>query len=173
MRKIADFTEQKKIRIVVKDEQSLYTPYSPEDEFCQPVKMYIRSKIAGEKLRQTFILTVISRDPVNEERFRSAVSNWIREEKNIFRKEEKETVLRLAGSLILGSVLIILSIALQQQISVLKYSLLPVMGSLALSGAAGIMIGDMPTVRAKRWMISEMEKNNIIIFEYGCDREHV
>ena len=72
----------------------------------------------------------------------------------------------LVGLLILGSVFIVLSIALQKQFEVLKYSLLPIMGSLALSKATGTLIIDMPTVRAQRMMISEMEKHNVITFEY-------
>lgn len=167
----AEFTEQKEIRIVVEDEHTLYVPFSPEADFDESLKTYIRSKTTGEKLRQTFVLTVISGKPVDEKRFRSAVSNWIRDERVQFRKEEKETVFRLVGSLLFGSILVVLSIALQQQISVLKYSLLPIMGSLALSSAARILITDMPTVRAKRWMLDDMEKKNVITFEYNNENK--
>jgi hypothetical protein len=84
-----DNAEQKNIRLVVDDEPKLYTPLSPEDEFNEPVKAYIRSKIAGKDDCQSISLTVMSRDLLNEEKFRSAVSNWIRDEKAVFRKRIK------------------------------------------------------------------------------------
>ena len=80
-----DNAEQKNVRLVVDDEQKLYTPFNPDDEFSEPVKAYIRTKITGKEDHQSISLTVMSHDPVNEERFRSAVSNWIRAEKALFR----------------------------------------------------------------------------------------
>ena len=37
-------SENTNIRIAVSDEQDLYTPLSPEDEFNDTVKTYIKSK---------------------------------------------------------------------------------------------------------------------------------
>lgn len=159
-------TNQKDITLVVDNEESLYSAFSPEAEFSEPVKAYIRSKAAGENHGGSIRLTVVSREHLDEERFRSAVSNWIRDEKVLFRRTEKETVLMLIGLLIFGSILLVLSLALEERVEVLKYSLLPIMGSLSLGNAARIMIIEMPTIRAKRWMIGEMEKDSVITFDY-------
>ena len=164
-----DNAEQKNIRLVVDDEQKLYTPFSPEDEFNEPVKAYIRSKIAGKDDCQSISLTVMSRDPLNEGKFRSAVSNWIRDEKAMFQKTGKDLMRMLVGLLIVGSILIVLSLALEKQVEVLKYSLLPVMGSLSLSRAAGIMVLKLPTNTANKKRINEMEQNSVITFEYGYE----
>ena len=161
-----DNIKQNDIRLVVSDEKTLYTPFDPEPEFNSSVKEYIRSKAAVENTGQNINLTVISRQPLDEERFRTAVSNWIIEEKALFRKKENETIRMLVGMLIIGSLFFILSLALQKRFEVLKYSLLPILGSLALSKAAGILLLDMPTVRAQRWMLGEMEKQSVITFEY-------
>ena len=163
-----DKTEQKNIRLVVDDEQKLYTPFSPDNDFNEPVKAYIRSKMVGKGDHQSIRLTVMSREPLDEERFRSAVANWIRDEKAIFRKAGKDLMRLLAGLLILGSILIVLSLALEKHVEVLKYSLLPVMGSLALSRAAGILVLKMPTNTKSEKLIREMEENSVITFEYGC-----
>ena len=165
-----DNAEQKNIRLVVDDEQKLYTPFSPEDEFNEPVKAYIRSKIAGKDDYQSISLTVMSRDLLNEEKFRSAVSNWIRDEKAMFQKTGKDLMRMLVGLLIVGSILIVLSLALEKQVEVLKYSLLPVMGSLSLSRAAGIMVLKLPTNTANKRRINEMEQNSVITFEYGYEQ---
>lgn len=167
-----EITEQMDIRLVVSDEQTLYNPFNPEVEFGRDVKSYIQSKAATGDPGQSISLTVISREALDEDRFRAAVANWITEERALFRRKEKETKRMLAGLLVIGSILFVLSLALQKQFEVLKYSLLPILGSLALSKAAGILIIDMPTVRSQRWMLDEMERNNVITFEY-IDEETV
>ena len=107
-----------------------------------------------------------ARKTIDEERFRSAVSNWIRDEKESFNKREKETRISLIGGLVFGSLLLILSIVMEQRVEVLKYSLLPIMGSLALSKAASVLVVDVPTIRVERWFFTEIEKNSVITFEY-------
>ena len=165
-----DQTEQKKITLVVEDEQALYTKFSPEHEFNESVKSYIRSKTAGKGDHQSISLTVISREPLDENRFRSAVSNWVRDEKVVFGKVEKDMIRTLIGLLVFGSVMIVLSLALQQRFELLKYSLIPILGSLALSKAAGILVLKMPVSAANKKLISEMEETSVITFEYGYVR---
>ena len=75
----------------------------------------------------------------------------------------------LIGTLIFGSVMLLLCLSLEKIIDVLQYSLMPIMGSLALSKSASIIIMDMPLIRAKRWILEGMEKKNVITFEYEND----
>lgn len=159
-------TEQMNIRLVVDDEQELYTSFSPEDELDGSVKAYLRSKISANKYNSNLRLTVIPRKPMDEEKFRRAVSYWIKDEKESFSIEEKSTVRMLIGLLIFGSIMILACLSLQKTIDVLQYSLMPILGSLSLSRAASILIIDMPTIRAKRWILGSMEKHNVITFEY-------
>ena len=162
-----DNAEQKNIRLVVDDEQKLYSPFSPEDEFSEAVKAYIRSKITGKDDRQGISLTVMSQEPINEGRFRAAVANWIRDEKAMFRKTEKDLMRTMVGLLIVGSILIILSLTLEKQVEVLKYSLLPILASLSLSSAASIMVFQLPGNAKNKKMLNEMEENSMVRFAYG------
>ena len=165
-----DQTEQMNITLVVDDEQSLYNKFSPDPEFSEPVKAYIRSKVVSKGDHQGIGLTVQSRSPLDEEKFRSAVSDWIRDEKALFRKLEKELLRTMVALLIVGSILIILSLTLEKHVEVLKYSLIPILGSLALSKAAGIMVIKIPANTKNRKLINEMEENSVITFEYGSIR---
>ena len=165
-----DSTEKKNIMLIVDDEQSLYESFSPEDEFNASVKSYIRSKLSDGRYRDGIGMTVVSREPINEERFRSAASNWIRDEKASFRRKEKETLIELIGGLLFGSLLLILSIAIEKQVDVLKYSLLPIMGSLALGKAASLLAVDVPTIRVQRWFFNEIEENSVITFECANEK---
>ncbi len=146
------------IRLLVSDEKTLYMPFNPEAELSENVKKYIKSKAVTAEAGQSFSLNVISQVVLDEERFRAAVSNWIKEEKALYRRKEKETLHTFVAMLIVGSLLFLLSHTLQQQFEVMKYTLLPILGSLALSKAAGILILDIPVARAERWMLDEAEK---------------
>ena len=79
-----EITEQMDIRLVVSDEQTLYNPFNPEVEFGRDVKSYIQSKAATGDPGQSISLTVISREALDEDRFRAAVANWITEERALF-----------------------------------------------------------------------------------------
>ena len=87
-----DNEKSKSISILVDDEQTLYSSFSPEPEFAEPVKIYIRSKLADERYMKGIRMTVISQKPIDEERFRAASANWIRTEKTVFRVQEKNTL---------------------------------------------------------------------------------
>ncbi len=50
---------------------------------------------------------------------------------------------------------------------VIQYSLMPIMGSLCLGKAAGILVLDMPMLRAKRWILDELQRNSELKFEYS------
>ena len=152
--------EQMNIILVVEDEKSLYTNFSPEAEFDHDVKEYIKSKIAGEEDNKSVQLTVVSQDPLDEEKFRSAVSNWISDEKKVLRQSEKNTTRLFFGLLVFGSIMILLSSVLVSRFTVLQNTLIPIMGSVSLTRAVRTLIIDVPKVRAQKWIFKEMEKRH-------------
>jgi hypothetical protein len=105
----------------------------------------------------------------DEEKFREAAANWVSGEKAKFRAKEKNTYFTLIGLLIFGSIMLVLCLSLQKNIYELQYSLMPIMGSLALSKATGILVIDIPVIHAQRWILNDMNKYNVIKFEYGSD----
>ena len=162
-------TEKNNIRIAVEEETDLYSPFSPEPEFSTQAQTYLRSKMAriyGLDFPNGIILTVIARKPVNEEKFRSAAANWITQEKEVFRISEKENRRLFTALLLFGSIMVMLSLALVKRFELLQHTLLPIMGSLALSKATGMLLFDFPENKAKRKILDQMEKKNVIVFEY-------
>ncbi|MBQ3372182.1 MAG: hypothetical protein IJG40_03485 [Oscillospiraceae bacterium] len=117
-------------------------------------------------------MTVISREPIDEEKFWSAMSNWGREEQSLLRMEYKDTIRMLIGTLVFGSVLFLLNLSLQERFEVLQYSLIPIIAALALGRAAGILAIELPTYGVKKRLINEMSKNSLITFEYGHDKNN-
>lgn len=59
--------ESVNITIVADNEEKMYQQFSPEDEFSDPMKAYIRSKMASADYRQHIDITVKAREPINEE----------------------------------------------------------------------------------------------------------
>ena len=159
--------EPKVIQLVVDDEEALYAGFSPEDEFDESVKAYIKSKAVDKDRHQGISLVVSSQKPLDERRFRAAVADWIGDERSMFKRTEKETLVTLFGSLAFGSLMIILSVVLGQQYDVLQYSLIPIMGSLALGKAAGILVMTLPINSANKKVLEEMEDTSTVTFLYG------
>ena len=163
--------ELKNISLVVDNEQDLYTPLNPEAEFNWTVKQYVKSKAADIDDHQNIQLTVIAKVPLDEEIFRSAVSSLINEEKTILAAGWKEAYRMFIGLLCFGTALLLLTLFFEKMVDVLQYSLMPIMSSLALGRAVRILIIEMPIIRAKRRIIDELEKNNVIIFKYDHANE--
>lgn len=161
------------IKLVVNDEQSLYNSFNPEDEFDGSVKSYITSKIVDTNSIKGITLNVISQEPIDEDRFRSAVSSWVKDEKAAFKLKEKTILITLLAALIFGSLMLLLCIFLEKTIDVIQYSLMPIMGSLALGKSAGILVEDLPIIKAQNVIFKEMERSNVITFEYGQDNSRV
>ncbi len=158
------------VRILVTDEALLYSPFSPDDEFHSDFKLYIRSKMSVGAYDRRVKMTVLSRVRLDEDKFRRAVADWVREEQALFARKYTETIRLLIGLLAVGSIMILLCLGFRTQSSVLRYSILPVMGSLSLTRAGGILLIDLPTVKATKWLIRELEHNSEIVFEYEEDR---
>ena len=159
-----DQRKYKDVKLIVTNEESLYLPFSDGDEFSFSVRDYIKTKYSGAEIGDFLRLTVVSSVPIDEDRFRAAVTNWVQEEKLKFRQEEKTTNRMLIGMLVIASLFIILSLRLEQHVEALSYTIIPVLGSVALGRAAGICLTDLPINRARRQMLNDMEQNSPIIF---------
>ncbi|MBR2836149.1 MAG: hypothetical protein IKE43_10660 [Coriobacteriales bacterium] len=153
------------IKLVVNDEDRLYTPLSPEIEFDQGIKNYIKSKIEIAGYRNNIRLTVISHSAIDEDKFRSAVVKWAQDERSLYHQEAKTLTHMLIGMLILASLFIILGIILVQQSQTFSYTIIPVLGSIALGKAAGICVVDLPINKAKLKMLEKLDKNSPVVFE--------
>lgn len=172
-RKEMDHAKPADVRLVVNDENSLYTKFSPEAEFDIGVKTYLKSKLACEGYVTSIKLTVTAPAPIDEERFLSAVANWTRDERKTILQEATVNKRLLLGLLVVASLFIIISLSMSKHINVFSYTIIPVLGSVALGRAAGIFITDLPINDAKIKMLNAMEKNNVISFEYDNDKSRV
>ena len=157
--------EIKDIRIIVENENSLYVPYSPESEFNEGLKSYIRSKVAELSSGSGIRLVVISPTAMDEEKFKTAIRNWTRDQKAVFAREDKITSRTLISLLVFASFFIILSMYLSKYDNVFSYTIIPVLGSVALGRAAGMFISEMPVSKGKKHYLKEVEKNSTIVFE--------
>ncbi len=85
----------------------------------------------------------------------------------LFRINHKDMIRMLIGTLVIGSILVLVNLHLKERFESVQYSLIPIIGALALGRAAGILAIDVPTNIVKKRLISEMRKNILITFEYG------
>lgn len=158
--------EVNNIRLIVKDEQDLYTPLSPDDEFSDPVKSYIRSKALNADYKQPVKLTVISSSPLDEEKFRSAAANWVREEKTAFELNAKQSTKLPTAMFIIGGLVVIIVSLLKQHFEPLTYAIILIIGTAVIGKGVTNWYEHVPAIRARRWLTEEVEKKSTIVFEY-------
>ena len=157
--------EIKDIRLIVENENSLYVPYSPESEFNEGLKSYIRSKVAELSSGSGIRLIVMSPSAMDEEKFKTAIRSWTRDQKAVFAREDKITSRTLISLLVFASFFIILSIYLSKYDNVFSYTIIPVLGSVALGRAAGMFITELPVSKGKKHYMDMVEKNSTVVFE--------
>lgn len=157
--------EKKNIRLIVEDEQSLYTSFSPDSEFNENVKQYIRSKASIVDYRQPIELTVISSSPLDEERFKSAIANWINDETTLFIRQEKQSLQLPRVMFIVGASIIILITLLKQFIEPLTFAVIVIIGTAVLGRGVTNWYEHTLGIKAKRWLLSELKKTNTIVFQ--------
>ena len=158
--------KENNINLLVKDEQSLYTPFSPVAEFNEPVKSYIRSKILLHDYKQQIKLTVISSSPLDEEKFRSAAANWIEDEIALFAQDEKNSTHLPTAMFIIGVLIIILVSLLKQYFEPLTYAIILIIGTAVAGKGVTNWYEHVPAIKARKWLSEEIDKTSTIEFEY-------
>lgn len=153
------------IKIIVNDEKSLYVPYSPDSEFNEGIKSYIRLKTTEAKMDHSIRLIVMSPFAMNEEKFRTAIRNWVKDEKILFEREAKISRQMMIAMLVIASLFIVLSMYLSKYDNVFSYTIIPVLGSVALGRAAGMCVTEFPVNAAKKHFLNEVEKTSTVVFE--------
>jgi len=110
-------------------------------------------------------LTVISSSPLDEERFRSAIANWIKDEKTLFIRKEKQSVQLPSAMFIIGASIIILITLLRQFIELLTYAVILIIGTAVLGRGVTNWYEHTLGIKAKKWLLSELNKTNVIVFQ--------
>ena len=83
----------------------------------------------------------------------------------MFAREDKITSRTLISLLVFASFFIILSMYLSKYDNVFSYTIIPVLGSVALGRAAGMFITELPVSKGKKHYMDIVEKNSTIVFE--------
>ena len=158
--------KENNIRLLVKDEQSLYSPFSPDAEFSEPVKSYIRSKTFGDDYKQQIKLTVISSSPLDEEKFRSSASKWVEEEKAVFEQNYRRFIHLPRAMFIIGVLIIILVSLLKPYFEPLTHAIILIIGTAVAGKGVVNWYEQVPAIRARKWMTEEINNTSTIVFEY-------
>lgn len=159
--------KENNIRLLVKDEQSLYSPFSPDAEFSEPVKSYIRSKTLGDDFKQQIKLTVISSAPLDEDRFRTAAANWVKDEKAGFEQDYKRYIHFPRAMFIIGVLIIILVSLLKPYLDPLTHAIILIIGTAVAGKGVVNWYEQVPAIRARKQLTKEIDKTSTIVFEYG------
>ena len=149
-----------KIKLLAEDEKELFHSYDPDEEsFTDDIKSYLLHCLKKIDADREITLQVISAQPISEERIQKAADNWIKEEKEEIREQNRENMIHQLWMFGIGIVFLSISIILQPKVDLIWYTILSTIGSLSIWEAASVWIVENPKLRKHLKTLEKLEKN--------------
>lgn len=155
------------IRIKVNREEELYDPFDPDMEvLSSDAADYIIKRFEEKaKIGDEPVIKVISSNPLNKERVKSAFTLFIDGKISVLEKEQKRTIIKQIGLFLIGIAFIALWLILASSIKNIAAEVLSIIGSFAVWEAANIWIVEAPKLRLEKRLLKRL-KDTKVEFEY-------
>lgn len=140
------------IRIRIHEEMDLYHPLDPDQKLlCDDVISYLQRKYnddsqAGRKMT----IQIVSDQPVNEERVRSAFHDYVDHEYNSLVREQRRTRIRQLRLFLIGIFFIAIWLYFSMKKDNIFVEVLSIIGSFAVWEASDIWIVESPELRIRK-----------------------
>ena len=153
------------VNLVIGSESDLYCPYNNDCELDEGVTEYIIRKAKGKKSGENIVIKIISGEPVDEERVRSAFNKFYEETALQNKRMARKNGLKQLWMFIIGIVFIGLSIILDSKIDMLVFQIISTIGAFAIWEASSIWIVDNPALTITKIVNKKLLKDLTIEFE--------
>ncbi|MBQ6494020.1 MAG: hypothetical protein IJI92_09185 [Erysipelotrichaceae bacterium] len=152
------------VNLKIEKESDLYCPYNDDHELNSEVAEYLLSKVRGNNIREEIMIRIFSKEPLDQERVRRSIGEWIRNAEQQYKEESKSDRNKLLIYFLVGLFFVALSLVLDSYIDNLMFTILSTIGSLAISESALIWLEENPTVRILRLLADKWLKSLDIEF---------
>ena len=148
------------VKLQIENESDLYNSFDPDEiTFTEEVRSYILRQLDKADVDREISFQVLCSRPVSEEKLKKAVDAWIREAKEDLHEKNRENMIHQLWMFGIGVLFLYLSIVLQEKVSVVWFTVLSTIGSLAIWEAASIWIIENPKSLKEKKNIEKLEKN--------------
>ena len=147
------------IKLDIEKESDLYCPYNSDHELSSDIGEYYLSKVKERGIKDSIVIRISSLEPLDEERVRNSIGNWLRSADNEYKREARENRIRQIAYFAVGLVFIVISLVLDNYMKTLMFTIFSTIGSLAISESALIWLEENPKIAlvrklAEKWLKS-------------------
>lgn len=152
------------IKLKINREADLYNPRDPEQVLlADDVVSYITRKYWENDHVDEYRLHIISDEPVNEDRVRKTILNYLDEENGIRNREMKISTIKQIRLLIIGVIFLGIWLWAEKTTDIVFAEILSIIGSFAVWEAADIWIAEKFHIRTRKIRMMIL-KNTEIVF---------
>ena len=160
----------KDIQLHFGDKTPVFEPLNPNPEFHKEVKRYLALQFLDEDYGKDIRLTVTYSASLDEERFRTALSNWFWRRGWDLEREQRRNGYEQISRLAVGILLTFACVALQQYEDEIGYKILSIVTSFSLSRVVSIWLSTMPTNQIQRGVNRYIAQHTIIVFRHQDEK---
>ena len=154
------------IKLRVQSEEWLYQTLDPEEAcFTDEIRSYIYGKMVRQIKQKDHEIIVQSPEQLNEEKFLSAVRQWIRDDKESMRTERKKDMVMQTYFGLLGIGFLLLEIILEGKASIVWQTVISAVSGFSLWEVVNIWIFQFPVLRLRKKVLEKITKKTKIRFE--------
>ena len=157
------------IRIKINDEDELFNPFNPEDEFSDEVKGFITAQLESLEHPDSITFTFISPVPLDRERVELARIRWNNDLQESIKREKKVNRFKQLWFLTVGAVFIIVDLLLADYFNTIIEVALSTFGAFCLEEVAYIWIVDYPRLRLLKTILRVLAKTETVRYEQPQD----
>ena len=144
----------KEIRLKIHDESEMFSPMDPDQRLLSEDVIDYLSRVFLNKhrrLRENFVITIVSDEPVNEERVRTAIREEFDRQKDDVKYSLKRLMLKLICLAVLGAAILSLWLYFSANYETVGVEILSIMGWVCVWEATSIAILQRPDLR-RMWL---------------------
>ncbi len=154
------------IKLRIEKEEDLYNGFDPEDDLLsEDVKNYIIGQLSDRTLGDAVEIRVMSSETIDKARIERAFQRWISDGERTVKKEYQKNLFQQLWMFGIGVLFIVLSLAFENKVGAVWYTVLSTIGAFSMWEAAGIWIIQNPKLRMRKKMTRTIKENTTVILD--------
>ena len=151
------------IKFKIDEEKDLYNPFDVDDILLsEDVKNYISGQLTSRKIGDQVEILIISQKPIDKEKVEKAFYQWIADEEMDIKREFRKNLLQQFWMFGIGVLFIALSLAFEDKVGMVWYTVLSTIGAFSMWEAASIWIIQNPKLRMRKRITTAIGEHAVV-----------
>lgn len=155
----------REIKLKVSDESELFSPMDPDQEILSDDVISYFARVFLNKhrrLRENYVIRIISDAPINEERVNDAIQKEFRQQKEDLRYALRRLMIKMICLSVLGVAILSLWLYLSATTETVGMEVLSIMGWVCVWEATSILIMQRPDLRRMWFNLDRLTRAKVV-----------